>query len=99
MKNIFKLFRTLNFSSELNKDNNIDNSGILYEPTGYACVLSHLSHVQLCVTLWTVAHQASLSMGFSRQEYWNGMLSPPPGDLPDPGMEPGLLHCRQILYC
>ena len=39
-------------------------------------------------TLWTVAHQAPLPMGFSRQEYWNGLPSPPPGDLPDPGIEP-----------
>ena len=40
------------------------------------------------VTPWTVAHQASLSMGFSRQEYWSGLPCPPPGDLPDPGIEP-----------
>ena len=40
-----------------------------------------------CATLWTVAHQASLSMGFSRQEYWSGLPCPPPGDLPDPGIE------------
>jgi len=39
-------------------------------------------------TLWTVACQPPLSMGFSRQEYWNGLLCPPPGDLPDPGIEP-----------
>ena len=52
------------------------------------CILSHLSRVQLSETPWTVAHQASLSMGFSRQEYWRGLLWPPPGDLPDPGMEP-----------
>ena len=39
-------------------------------------------------TLWTVAHQAPLSMGFSRQEYWNGLPFPSPGDLPDPGIEP-----------
>ena len=45
------------------------------------------SHPTLC-TLWTVAHQASLSIGFSRQEYWSGLLCPPPGDPPDPGMEP-----------
>ena len=45
-------------------------------------------HIQLFVTLWTVAHQAPLSMGFSRQEYWSGLLCPPPGDLPDPGIEP-----------
>ena len=39
-------------------------------------------------TLWTVAHQTPLPMAFSRQEYWNGLPSPPPGDLPDPGIEP-----------
>ena len=53
-----------------------------------ACVLSHFSRVQLFVTLWTIAHQAPLSMGFSRQEYWSGLPCPPPGDLPDPGIEP-----------
>ena len=48
------------------------------------------SVVQLCpfVTPWTVAHQAPLSMGFSRQKYWSGLPCPPPGDLPDPGIEP-----------
>ena len=40
------------------------------------------------VTLWTVAHQAPLSMGFSRQDSWSGLPFPPPGDLPDPGNEP-----------
>ena len=39
------------------------------------------------MTLWTVAVQASLSMGFLRQEFWNGLPFPPPGDLPDPGIE------------
>ena len=39
-------------------------------------------------TLWTVAYQAPLSMGFPRQEYWSGLPFPPPGDLPDPGIEP-----------
>ena len=52
-------------------------------------MLSHFSHVQLFVTLWTVALQALLSMGFSRQEYWNGLPCAPPGDLPNPGIEPG----------
>ena len=47
-----------------------------------------LSRVQLFATLWTVAYQASPSMGFSRQEYWSGLPFPSPGDLPDPGMEP-----------
>ena len=50
-------------------------------------VPSRLSHVQLLVTLWTVARQAPLSMGFSRQDYWNGLPCPPPGDLPKPGIE------------
>ena len=40
------------------------------------------------VTPWTVAHQAPLSMGFSKQEYWSGLPFPSPGDLPDPGIEP-----------
>ena len=48
-----------------------------------------LSRVRLFVTLWTVAYQASLSMGFSRQEYWSGLPFPSPGDLPDAGIEPG----------
>ena len=46
-----------------------------------------LSPVQLFATLWTVACQAPLSMGFSRQEYWSGLPCPPPGDLPDLGTE------------
>ena len=48
-----------------------------------------LSRVQLFATLWTVTYQASPSMGFSRQEYWSGLPFPSPGDLPDPGIEPG----------
>ena len=47
-----------------------------------------LSHVGLFVTPWTVAHQALLSMGFSRQEYWSGLPVPSPGYLPNPGIEP-----------
>ena len=46
------------------------------------------SHVQLFATLWTVARQAPLSVGFSRQEYWSGLPCSLPGDLPDPGIEP-----------
>ena len=53
-----------------------------------ACVLSRFSRVQLFETPWTVTHQVPLSMGFSRQEYWSGLPCPPPGDLPDPGIEP-----------
>ena len=47
-----------------------------------------LSHVQLFVTLWIVAHEAPPSMGFSRQEYWSGLPFPSAGDLPDPGIKP-----------
>ena len=47
-----------------------------------------LSRVRLFATPWTVAYQAPLSMGFSRQEYWSGLPFPSPGDLPDPGIEP-----------
>ena len=53
------------------------------------CMLSHFGRVQLFATLRTVAHQASMSMGFSRQEYWTGLPFPSPGDLPDPGIDPG----------
>ena len=52
------------------------------------CVLSHSSRVPLFATPWTIAHQASLSIGFSRQECWSRLPCPPPGDLPDPGTEP-----------
>ena len=47
-----------------------------------------LSHIRLFATPWTVAHQAPLSMGFSRQEYWSGLPFPSPGNLPYPGIEP-----------
>ena len=57
-----------------------------------------LSCVRLFVTPWTVARQASLSIGFSRQEYWSGVPFLSPGDLPDPRSNPGLLYYRQILY-
>ena len=50
--------------------------------------MKSLSHVRLFVTLWTVAYQVPPSMGFSRQEYCNGLPFLPPGDLPDPEIEP-----------
>ena len=53
----------------------------------YMCMLSCFSHVLLFATLWTVAHQAPLFMGFSRQEYQSGLPFPPLGDLPDPRIE------------
>ena len=57
-----------------------------------------LSRVRLFETPWTVAYQASPSMGFSRQEYWSGLPFPSPEYLPDPGIEPGLPNCRQTLH-
>ena len=64
----------------------------------HACVLSCFSPEQI---LWTAAHQAPLSTGFSRQEYWSKLPCPPPGDLPNPGIEPvslvsGIGRC--VLY-
>ena len=66
------------------------------------CVLSRFSRVWLFVTLWTTAHQAPLSMGFSRHEHWRGLPYPAPGDLPNSGIEPTFLifTCpgSQVLY-
>ena len=71
-------------------------------PGPRVCVLSRFSRVWLFVTPRTVAHQAPLSMGFSRQEYWSGLPCPPPGDLPNPGIEPKSLMStcigRWVLY-
>ena len=58
----------------------------------YLLLLSHFSHVWLFTTLWTVARQAPVSVGFSRQEYWSGLPCPFPGDLPDLGIEPTSLR-------
>ena len=54
-----------------------------------AVAVTRFSRVRLFATLWTVALQAPLSVGLSRQEYWSGLPCPPPRDLPDPGMDPG----------
>ena len=55
------------------------------------CVPSHFSHVRLFVILWTVTPQVPLSIGFSRQEYWSRLSCLPPGDLPNPRIEPASL--------
>ena len=62
------------------------------------CLVCHFSPVQLFATLWTVALQAPLSMEFSRQEYWSGLPFPSSANLPDPGSNPGLPHCRKIFF-
>ena len=56
-------------------------------PMVHTFMLSSFSCAQLFVILWTVAYQVPLYMGFSRQEYWNGLPCPPPGDLPKPGIK------------
>ena len=64
-----------------------------------ACLCAQLcrfSHVQFCVTPWTVTLQAPLSMGFSRQQYWSGLPCLPPGDLSDPGIEPTSLSSAAL---
>ena len=55
------------------------------------CELNRFSRVQRCAIIWTVAPQAPLSMGFSRQEYWSGWPFPSPGDIPNPGIKPASL--------
>ena len=57
-----------------------------------------LSPIRLFMTRNALAYQAPPSMEFARQEYWSGLPFPSPGDLPDPGIELGLPHCRQTLY-
>ena len=61
-------------------------------------MLSHFSHVRLLAAPWTVAHQAPLSMGFFRQEYWSGSPSLLQGIFLTRGSNLGLPHCRQIPY-
>ena len=74
----------------------------LKESVRWCCrVLSGFSHVWLFATPGTTARQAPLSRGFSRQEYWRGLPCPPPGDLPNPEIEPMFyISCigRQVLY-
>ena len=61
------------------------------------CMLSHFSCVQLFATSWTVALQATLSMGFSREEYWSVLPCPHPGTLPDTGIEPVFLTSSTLV--
>ena len=68
------------------KESRDETTGPAYPP-GAKVKCESLSCVRLFVTPWTVACQSPLSMGFSRQEYWNGLPYSPPGDLPDPGRQ------------
>ena len=72
----------------VNSDSAGQGGHILEQMIVCACVLNRFSHVQLFATSFTVACQAPLSMGFSRQEYWSGLLCPPLGDLPVLGIKP-----------
>jgi len=74
-----------------NEVKDLEMRSLRWDPGLSACVLNCFSHARLFVTLWTIAHQAPLSMRFSRQEYWSGLPCPPPGDLPDPRTGLGLL--------
>ena len=84
------------------------NIFIIYYDEISLCILSHCFILgggglvtKSCTTLgtpWTVARQAPLSMGFSRQEYWSGLPFPSPGIFLTQESNPGLLHCRHILY-
>ena len=68
----------------------------------HVCMFSRSVVSDSLVIPWTVVHQAPLPMGFPRQKYWSGLPFPPPGDLPDPGIEAAspacLLHCKWILH-
>ena len=69
------------------KDRNGKDLTEAHEVKKHICVLSHFSYVRLFVTLWTIAHQASQSMEFSRQDYWSGLPCPPSGDFLDLGIK------------
>ena len=64
-------------------------AGAFFTTSHLKVKVKSLSRAQLFATSWTIAYQAPQSMGFSRQEYWSGLPFPSPGDLPNPGIEPG----------
>ena len=73
------------------------SNGAVYPLCLIACMLSCFSRVGLFMTLWTVTLQAPLSTGFSREEYQSGLPCPPPGNLPDPGIEPSVLMSPKLV--
>ena len=70
--------------------------GVLINVWNFSVVVQSLSHVQLFVTPWTAARQASLSVGFPRQEYWSRSPFPSAGDLPEQGIKPMSLACPAL---
>ena len=88
MCNILKMDITFQHQRSSKKQSQcLDNCCRLYL-CGHACALSHFGRIRLFATPWIVAHQAPPSMRFSRKEYWSRLPCRPPGDLPDPGIEP-----------
>ena len=83
-----RIDHNLGHKSNLSKFKKIEMISDIFSDHNTMSEVKSLSRVQLFATPWTVVYQASLSMGFSRQEYWSGLPFPSPGDLPDPGIKP-----------
>ena len=81
------------FKCSLSSCNKQERSG---EVCLCVCMLSRFCHVWFFVTPWTVSHQAPLSIGFSRQEYWSGLPCPTPGDLPNRGLRSNLMWFESL---
>ena len=81
-------YNGMHSSSDMTEPQKRENPTYITRSDRRQWMLSCLGCVLLFVTLWTVAHQAPLSMKFSRQEHWSGLPCPPPGDLPNSGTEP-----------
>ena len=81
-----------------NDERREENYALHSGPSGCSlgCHTTPASVVSNCVTLWTAAHQAPLSMGLSRQEHWRGLSFPPPGGLPDPWIQAMSLICPAL---
>ena len=79
-----------------NEEQKLENLHFLTSET--FCVGLFAKLCLILATPWTVACHTSISMGFSKQEYWSRLPCPSPGDLLDPVIELSLLHCRRILY-
>ena len=94
-----KSSQRINLITEMKKKSETkENSQIGQNNNSLNVKVTSLSRFRLFVTPWAVAYQAPPSMGFSRQEYYNGLSFPSPGIFPTQGSNPGLLHCRQMLY-
>ena len=87
LDNFSNMYETWGYFTKWNKQSHTHTHTHTHTRTPYTKINSKWIEVTYA-TLWTIAHQASLSMGFSWQEYLSGLLFPPPGDLPDPGSKP-----------